>query len=347
MIIIALKKILLSLNAASTKFYHADEVLIEDLPKIEQECVGTSTSAFRFFLLLKVINIEDVKIFKVYNDTETAVHGTSFRYDIVLVTRDGLLATTSEDFQAYGLPDESIWALWFLGYIQINTVMHISCHWFQKDYQRLQSVAVDENNVEAFNILSNRAITDKTKFVVNTSNKHSFDKCVEVSKDAWDKVVGTMTTNKTVPKVFAPDIYRKKFSGTQSIDCYSKDWHRNNCIKAISLYQKENFEFQMQLAQLIQKEYIRQTSNAISSKSFQVQLTDSSLETKKLYSVGSTDGVIKAKKRLKRGNSYILINSHTFSYILIHSHIFSYILIHSQIFSYILTYSHIFSYENV
>jgi len=301
MIIIALKRIFESLKAVSSKGYLAEEVSKEDVPSIEQVCVGTSTSAFRFFLLLKVIDMEGVKIFKVYNNADRASHATSYRYDIVLVTSDGLLATTSQSFQAYGLPDESIWALWFLGYIQVNTVMHISSHWFRKNMERLQSIAVSDDSVGLFNILSNSAIATGSKDLVNTSNKHAFSKCVELSKGAWDKVVGTLTSSTSVPKTFAADMYRSNYIVTSSIDCYSKDWHRANCIKAIGLYQKGGFEFQMELAKLVEKEYLRQTCNEVSSKSFEVQLSSSSQETKKLKSVSSTSSIRKRKQRFKPG----------------------------------------------
>ena len=322
----------------------AENLSHEEVSAIEKDCCGLSTSAFRFFLLTKTILLDSITFFKVYSRADVSSRPDAYRYDVILVSTDGLLATTSEYFQSYGIPDESLLALWLLGYIQLNTVMHISSYWFQKKKQRLPDEAVVDGTVANYNILSTTAVADSSRNIINKTNLHKFSRCTELSREAWSKVLGTMASNTKVSKVFSVDLYKPSFVCVSSLSCYSRDWHKSNCVKAINLFTKDNRDFQMALAQLVQNEYDRQIGTQVSRETLAVTLSSESSDVRKLKTTLDVGQKIsRKKKRYEKGTTILLLHTFIYSYILLHTLSYSYILLHTFTYYYIplytLTYS--------
>ena len=74
-----------------------------------------STSACRFLILVDTIEDDNVTYFQVIPHNANMASEQLQNY-IVLVTSEGLLATSYEDFLSFGMPDVSLLTLWSQGY---------------------------------------------------------------------------------------------------------------------------------------------------------------------------------------------------------------------------------------
>ena len=222
-----------------------------------------STSVCRFFLLLNFTDPSSRQFFRVYSQREAVSSPKSYRSDLVLVTRDGLLATTSQDYFQNGMPDYSILAVWMHGYIKINTVLHISSHWFHKNKFYLRTeVSEDPVKLELYNLVSANGVANCSVFNTELSASSTYREAYNLTKDAWSQIIGKMCCSSNVNKGFGSEVYTD-MSRTCSLRGSQAEKAKKIGIKAIDLA-KRNTEFLYKLAHMVNQELIRVNTESVS-----------------------------------------------------------------------------------